>query len=169
MDNEATLEVELSNGLIATIDAADAAPVAPFRWYCSVSGSGKTFYAAARIRADGKQTTLYMHRLITGCQRGDGKDVDHKDGNGLNNRKNNLRVCTRQQNQCNRDSTNPTGFRGVALMKGGRVKPWVAGLKYRGRRLVFGYYATAEEAARAYDDAAKRLNGEFARLNFPDG
>jgi hypothetical protein len=103
-----------------------------------------------------------MHRQIMGSPR---CCVDHKDGNGLNNQRSNLRCCTTSQN--NRNSkiyrTNTSGFRGVVWSK--KMNRWVAQIRVGGKSFYLGSYCTKNEAARVYDAKAKEVAGEFARLN----
>ena len=136
-----------------------------------------------------KKRTLLMHRYILdlGCDNTYTEPViDHIDGDGLNNTKSNLRLCNRSQNSCNKKlkSNSGSGFKGVYEVKkkykkflkkdGTHVaynkKPnlWLAYITPKGqKRIKIGYYKTAEEAAKAYDEKAKELFGEFAKLNFP--
>ncbi|MHC4574071.1 MAG: HNH endonuclease [Planctomycetota bacterium] len=106
-----------------------------------------------------------MHREICCAPRG--VVVDHIDGNGLNNRKSNLRLCTVRQNLWNR---RPAG--GTSLYKGvcwrAEKKKWAARITCRDRRHHLGYFDTEMEAADAYDKKAAALFGEFAYLNFPN-
>jgi hypothetical protein len=108
-----------------------------------------------------------MHRLILGAQNGD--LVDHKDRNGLNNRRNNLRLCTSSQNSMNviRKYKGKTSvFRGVHFHKA--ANKWIAKV-YAGRVAHhLGSFVNEVDAAIAYDHAAKRLHGEFALVNFPE-
>ena len=104
-----------------------------------------------------------MHRLIIDCPVN--MQTDHINGNGLDNRKSNLRVCYNYQNARNqklRPNSN-SGFKGVSLIKD-RNK-WVAQIKVNGKVKYLGAYTLKEEAARAYNKAAKELFGEFAWLN----
>lgn len=91
--------------------------------------------------------------------------VDHKNRDPLDNRRENLRICTPQQNCFNRNmsSRNVTGYKGVQA-----VPPFKVTISVNGKRKSIGSYNTAEEAARAYDKVAKKYYGEFASLNFPD-
>lgn len=99
-----------------------------------------------------------MHNLIMG-QLG----VDHRDHNGLNNKRSNLRVATNGQNQANRRTS--AQYRGIFKDRSGK---WVARIRQPvGKREYLGYFSDPEEAARAYDRAAVRIHGEFALLNFP--
>ena len=103
----------------------------------------------------------FLHRFVMGCAKGDGKIVDHKDGNPLNNCKSNLRFCTRAQNCYNRGpAKNARGpYKGVIPFDSGKFGAYF-------RNMFIGSYATAEEAARAYDTHIVKIHGEFAHLNF---
>lgn len=123
------------------------------------------FYAATNIKTNGRWVTRYMHRLIMLAPKG--LQVDHIDGNGLNNTRANLRLCERSLNNVNRrlGYTPKSGFRGVYQDTGGPLfyaRIWSGGSAKR-----LGYFRNAEEAARAYDAAAVQEFGEFAVLNFP--
>lgn len=150
------VEIELSQGLVAIIDDTDAHVVQPYRWFAKKNK--RTFYAARSIRrTDGTVTTQYMHTLLTGWPR-----VDHRDGDGLNNRRENLRRATDVQNARNgRQRKHSSRFKGVTWNKAGRR--WRAQIG----RTYLGQFEDEEVAARVYDGAARRSFGEFAALNFP--
>lgn len=121
-----------------------------------------TFYAISNAKyingKRGKQTI--MHRLIMGAD--DYKLIDHKDGNGLNNQKSNLRFATLSENARNYSTpkNNSTGYKGVNF-----ISKYRAYIVIDKRQKFLGYFKTAEEAALAYNEAAKRYFGEFAKLN----
>lgn len=111
-----------------------------------------------------------IHRLILGLKKGDGLYADHINGNKLDNRRDNLRICTNQQNCCNRikGKQNLSGYKGVYFMKAkchqGRKKKWVAAVMVNYKRYC-NYYLTKKEAIKGYNDLALKFFGEFARLN----
>lgn len=153
--------VALTQGKFALVDEADFERVNAVPWK----------YNRATGRAvRGKQTTVQMSRFIVGAA--EDVDVDHINGDRLDNRRTNLRVATHQQNLCNRPvhAQNASGFKGVGPWTHSgkyRAPVWRARIKVNGKRISIGTYPTAEAAARAYDDAARLHHGEFARLNFP--
>ena len=122
-------------------------------------------YARARTRIGGRQSKkVLMHRLIMNAQATE--DVDHRDGNGLNNRRKNLRPATVSQNLGNMRrlrSDCSSGFKGVTYIR--KLGKWQARIQFQGKRTVLGCFATKELAAQAYDEAAKRIFGEFAAPN----
>ena len=142
----------------------------PGKWYTHKPPTSNTHYANCGSR------TKAMHRIIMDTPKG--MDTDHKNGNGLDNRKENLRICTRAQNSRNKKlrCDSASGYKGVYKYKGPKnlKKPYIA---YVGdpatsfpntRQLKLGYYATGEEAAAVRDKKALEVHGEFAYLNFPE-
>ena len=111
--------------------------------------------------------TIYLHRLIMAA--GKGEVVDHIDGDGLNNQKANLRLCTQVKNGQNRkkNKNNTSGFKGVSNIAGHRylAKPWRANLRFNGVTKNLGNYATPEEAAQAYNNAVIANLDAYAYLN----
>jgi hypothetical protein len=160
------IRLPLSKGKVAILEDVDGR-FAAFDWYATRRRN--TFYAmrdtSAAEQAAGASRKIYLHRAVMGAL--PGVQVDHRDGDGLNCRRGNLRLATRQENGVNsrRRSDNGSGFKGVHWHRGaGR---WRAQIRAGSRRWHLGYFATAEDAARAYDAAALELHGEFAKPNFP--
>lgn len=124
------------------------------------------FYAVRYTLHFGRQLRIYMHRWILGVRLS--KHVDHIDGDGLNNERENLRACTRSQNLMNRGkaSHNTSGFKGVWLARDkqakGHKKIWNATITAFGRRIHLGSHESPELAHAAYVKAAKELHGDFA-------
>ena len=142
------------------IDEEDLVLIKPYKWFKQRNKNGGR-YALAHVYRNGKRTSLYMHKLIMDSPKG--MEIDHVNGDGWDNRKCNLRVCTRQQNTFNQHRVSPTtGYRGVYLK---RNKNYYAGLEFNGKGVHLGIYKTAKEAAKAYNEGAKKYYGEFAYLN----
>jgi len=155
-------EIPLTRGMIALVDDGDyAGVVAAGKWCAVASTRGGTYYAVHSIvRASGGRVLQRMHNFLTGWSL-----TDHVNGDGLDNRRGNLRQATHAQNMGNQRlrSNNTSGYKGVSRSN----QKWQAHVFPAGRSVYLGRFATPEEAARAYDDAAAEHFGEFARLNFP--
>lgn len=147
--------VELSGGLWAIIDAADVPLIEGVAWSAS-STTRKHRYAVRSIVQNGVRTNLQMHRIIMGAPAD--MSVDHINGDGLDNRRANLRLCTHAENMLNRRTSNKLGAKGVH--KHGRQ--FYATVERAGVKVRRGPFATIEEAANAYTEAARELHGEFA-------
>lgn len=152
--------IPLTKGMCAQVDDDDYEWLSKHKWY-SAPRSGGVYVARATIAGRG----VRMHRAITKAP--SGMDVDHSDGNPLNNQKHNLRVCTRAENNRNNITLrNRKGFIGVVFVK--KRKKFRANIGYNNKVIGLGYFSTREEAMRAYDAAAKIYHGEFATLNYPE-
>jgi len=154
--------IKLTRGHSTMVDDEDFELVSKSKWYC---GNG---YAVR----EHKGKMLLLHRFLMGLAPGDGIHVDHINGNPLDNRRVNLRVCSNAENIRNRrkNANSTSGYKGVCLDKRSNGKtPWRARVKNDGKIHHIGYFATAEAAALAYDTAARELHGEFALLNFEGG
>lgn len=152
----------LTNGGHVLVDMADYEAVSARTWRGKSDAWGNT-YAISR-EPGGKD--LRMHRLLAGAEKG--QIVDHKDGNTLNNCRSNLRICTNAENVRN---SKPYRSEAGRRLKGITQRPsgkWRAQIMFERKKIVLGQFPDPESAARAYDAAATRLFGEFARLNFPE-
>jgi hypothetical protein len=148
--------IPVGNGLFALVDASDYEMVSRYKWHAIRKGP-KTYACCHKGRK-----LVSMHRMIMRPRKG--YVVDHIDGNGLNNRRCNLRECTIQQNRANaRSRGGSSRFVGVYRRK----DKWVAGLQYRGKYYYLGLFEDEVEAAKARDRKAYELLGEYAYLNFP--
>lgn len=156
-------EIKLTQGKSVLVDDDDYEWLMQWKWYASKNGNNH-FYAIRKTpRKDGRKTVL-MHREI--MRPPIGKEVDHIDNNGLNNQKCNLRICTPQQNKLYRSPSSKSGYLGVSTSTSGRYI--TARISKSGTVYNLGTFKTNEEAALAYDQKARELHGEFARLNFPE-
>jgi hypothetical protein len=152
--------IPLTKGYEALIDAEDVPLVEGWNWFSVVRNY--TVYAARATKRQGKPVTIMLHRAILGAS-GRAR-VDHLSGNGLDNRRVNLRPATASENGWNRgrNSNNSSGFKGVWWAK--HVGKWQALITAGGRREYLGLFDSPEAAHAAYSEAAKRLHGEFAKL-----
>lgn len=147
------MEIPLTQGLFATIDAIDAPLVTPYKW-CAKWCYSK-WYAYTNIKRRG----TYMHKLLTGWVL-----TDHQDGNGLNNRRSNLRESTKAQNMFNsqkRRGATTSRFKGVDLHACGK---WRARISKDGHDYNLGLFASEKAAVEARRSKEVELFGEFARL-----
>lgn len=151
--------VPLTRGYEAIIDAEDVPLVQWFNW--SALPNKRSVYAFRSEWVGGRKTTIRMHRVIAGPA--DGKEVDHIDGNGLNNRKSNLRQATASENRRNQrlSKANSSGLKGVSWNK--RESVWEAYIRVDGKKKSLGSFSNVDEAHAAYCRAAERFHGEFAR------
>lgn len=141
------------------IDEEDVALVSPFTWYLQRSG-GNTYALTWTSRRTG-HVCIRMHRLILPGV----AIVDHKDGNGLNNRRSNLRPARQEDNLRNtKPFIRSDHYKGI-YRKHGR---WAAGIQFHKKSKYLGTFDTPEEAAKRYDAEAVKLFGEFAWVNFPE-
>lgn len=159
--------VPLTRGYEAIIDAADAHLASGFNWGSLVKRRGdgdvRTVYALRRGSPDkrGARPAVYLHRVIMDAPAG--SDVDHIDGNGLNNRRSNLRVASRSENLRNHGMrpNNTSGFKGVSWHN--TSEKWQVHIRVDGKQKMLGLFADIQDAAAAYAKASKELHGEFGR------
>jgi len=155
--------IKLTQGQYAIVDPEDFKWLNLFKWFAN--RSHKAFYARRVIYINGKIKVIQMHRLVMHY---DGElFVDHENRNSLDNRKINLRIATAAENRAN-SSRNIEGkssrYRGVCLKKD--LNKWQASIGYRGKRIHLGYFENEIDAAKAYDEAARKYYGEYAVVNF---
>jgi hypothetical protein len=152
-------EIELGTGISATIDDEDFEILSKYSW--SLSNKGYAYRTDA-----GKGRHIFMHRDLIPCKDYPEEEIDHINRNKLDNRKSNLRICTKSQNLMNKpaQSNNTSGYKGVSKKKD-RNK-WQSQISVDGRLNYIGSFNTAEEAAEAYDRVAKIVYGNFAVTNF---
>jgi hypothetical protein len=157
-------EILLTQGRIAIVDDDDFATLSCFKW-CAVKAKTGRYYAMRSKREDGKRINVFMHREI--LQATKGCEVDHKDGDPLNNQRNNLRLCTHQQNGMNRSKTsnNTSRYKGVTWSH--HSNKWQASIMHGKKSVYLGVFSIEEDAAKAYDKAARERFGEYCKTNFP--
>jgi len=151
-----TKEIQLTQGKIALVDDEDFEYLNQWKWHLSNG------YAVRNSGKWPKQKHIFMHRDIVNTP--NGMDTDHKDMNRLNKQRDNLRVCTRAENRHNqgipKNSNNK--YKGICWTGTG----WKAQIKVNGKKIHLSVHKNKEDAARAYDQAATKHFGEFAKTNF---
>lgn len=154
--------IPLNHGKFAHVDDEDFEYLSQFKWQARMGRH--TYYAVHTFKIDGRRVTIPMHRVILKLN-DPSIHTDHRDHDGLNNTKDNLRVATPEQNAMNkgRREENTTGYAGVRK----HARKWRAYLNHGGKQVHIGLFGSAVEAARARDAKAVELRGEFACLNFP--
>lgn len=154
--------IPLSQGKFALVDDSDYEWLNKWDWY-ALKGA-QTFYAVRRTTKDTGHKMIQMHRLILGLT--DPKIlVDHRDFNGLNNQRSNLRTATPSQNSSNRQPIKGSTSKYIGVHWFKNAKLWTAQIKKKGKLIKLGYFKIEENAAVAYNNAAIKLHGEFANLN----
>lgn len=145
--------ISLTKGKEAIVDEDDYDMLAAYKWHV-------TFYGYARHHS---REAIWMHRLILNAPAN--KQVDHINGNRLDNRKENLRLCSNRLNTANQGikSNNTSGYKGVTWDK--RKKKWMAQYTLDYKHYFIGYFDNLIEAAKAYDSKALEVWGEYARVN----
>ena len=154
-------EIPLTQGMVALVDDEDYEWINQYKWY--VNRAGVNIYAVRYDRGRGRGEAIKMHQQIMRA-----KETDHRDNNGLNNQRSNLRHCNRSQNCQNRRKAGncSSKYKGVSFRRKATMNPWVVSIRTVGRKFVYiGVFATEVEAALAYNNKAVELFGEFARIN----
>jgi hypothetical protein len=155
--------IPLTQGLATFVDDDDYEKVKSFKWH--LTENGRVRYARRQWRENGVCFKIYLHRLLLDAPKG--MEVDHIDGDGLNNRRCNLRLCTHaQQAQAfqGKRLEKTSKYRGVSWVT--RDKRWTVHLQHNQQQIYLGYFTNEVLAAHVHDVAAVELFGEFAQLNF---
>jgi len=158
--------IELSQGYFAKVDDKNYEMLMSYPKWFAVKHHGNIYAKCNITLKNGKRTTLKMHRVIMNAK--PGQIVDHCNGDGLDNQERNLRIVNSQKNCTNRKPHTGTSskYKGVSYHKG--HNKWQANICVNYQNIYLGIYETEEEAAIAYDIAAKKYFREYARLNFPE-
>jgi hypothetical protein len=164
---EATVkQIQLTQGQVALVDDDDFDRLSKFKWHAWWNKHTRSFYARRGVydSTTGQTRVIRMNREVLDAR--PDELVDHRNHDTLDNRKENLRPCNKSQNGANRrglQSNNTSGYQGVTrYARDGR---WRAQLKINNKMLHLGYFSSKHEAARAYNEAAIKYHGDFARLN----
>lgn len=155
--------IQLTQGKVALVDDEDFEELIKYKWYASKVKTTNKFYVRRNIKIEGgKQKTVRIHSVIINTPKG--LYIDHIDGDGLNNQKSNLRVCSNAENARNRGANlnNTSGYKGVTWHK--RMKKWVVQITVDYERKVYRSFSSKEEAYLAYCDACVTLHREFSNV-----
>ena len=159
-------KIPLTQGMFAMVDDEDFEWLNQWKWQLHVDRKGNLKYAVHMMKIKGKIKAIRMHRLIMKCKKG--FQVDHIDGNGLNNKAANLRICSNSENSRNRSKNrnNTSGFKGVhkEYITCNHVM-YRASITKNRKKIFLGLFINPIEAAKVYNKAALKYHGEFARLS----
>lgn len=150
--------IKLTQGKVALVDNADFKWLNQWKWYAWCANKNTNLFYAKRTKKG-----ILMHRVILNAKKNE--LTDHKDRNGLNNQRNNIRECSKGQNAANRTSkpNSSSKYLGVCFDK--RTGKWVAQMDSHCKHYFLGRYFIERDAAIAYNKKAKKLHGKFANLN----
>lgn len=157
-------KIKLTQGKYALVDAEDYEWLSQWKWFFDIRKGDKTGYAFRNTRVgEGPRRRIRMHNEILGA-----RNIDHANGNGIDNRKNNLRPASRSQQAFNKgvhEHKKSLGCKGVSVVKDKKGIPsyWIARITVEKKRIYLGVFKNHIAASRAYIKAAKKYHGEFAR------
>lgn len=151
--------IALSKGMVTKVSDEDFARLSELKWHVLEIKKAKLNYAVRSVAYKGKSTKRYMHKELVPCPKG--FVIDHIDGDGLNNTRENLRVCSHLENMRNRKPQKGMKHAGIFEVK----KGFSARIWHEGRTIDLGIFKTEEEAIEVRNNKAKELRGEFAKLN----
>lgn len=151
-------EIKLTQGQVALVDDEDFEYLNQFKWFAAKNGNYT--YARRNIRVNGKRTKIFMHQVIM-----NGKNIDHANRNGCDNRRFNLRFSNKSENSmnCKKQDNKSSIFKGVCLDK--KSLKWRSNIKINGKQKYLGNFNFEKDAALAYNKKAIEFFGEFANLN----
>ncbi len=155
--------IKLTQGRTTVVDDADYAELMKHKWYANQRHG--IWYAYTNIRTGNKRITISMHRFLLNPPKN--MQIDHKNHNGLDNRRCNIRICTHAQNiqnQRRKRGSKTSKYKGVFWNK--KESYWYVQIKQNGKKLNLGSFHNEIDAAKTYDKKAKELFGEFANTNF---
>lgn len=155
-------KIQISEIAFAIVDDADTEMLSQYSWYLHKTPTGK-LYARTTLTGKGFKKNVSMHRMLLEAKKGE--KVDHRNGDGLDNQRQNLRKCSLQENNRNqKPRPHSSKYKGVYWHK--KDRKWIAQIAVGNRKNVYlGSFEAEEDAARSYDEAAKKHFGEFARVN----
>jgi hypothetical protein len=157
------MEIPLTQGQVTVIDDEDYQLIRQYHWYAQRVLRSGCYYAMTYLTRPTPRA-VGMHRIILDAPAG--LCVDHINGNGLDNRRSNIRLCTQGENMRNRHRrSGKSRYKGVWWHK--RDHRWMAHIRHQGKRIHLGRFVDEIDAALAYDKASRELFGEFAAPNFP--
>ena len=163
--NEARMKkIQLTQGQFALVDDDDFEELSKYKWHAKWCDTTQSYYVGRNKRIDGKFHGVSMHRELLNALRG--QYVDHANHDTLDNRRFNLRFCTKAQNNSNRKSlqtNNTSGYQGVTWHW--PTQKWLSQIRANRQKRHLGLFETKEAAALAYNEAARELHGQFATLN----
>lgn len=154
-------QIPLTQGKYAIVDTEDYEFISQWKWHHSSGYAIRSEYLGC-FNGQGKSKTIYLHRVILGTP--EKFHTDHINGDKLDNRRSNLRMCTRTENMRNRKKQDGSSkYKGVTWYK--KLGKWSVRITHEEKRKFLGYFYSEESAALAYNKAAKEFYGEFARIN----
>ena len=164
------IKSRLYQNVCTSVDDSDYDSLLKYTWRCYTdAGTGKLYvyrlFRANKGKRKGRYKYVKMHRQIMNAPKK--KVVDHINGNTLDNRRSNLRVCTKAEDCRNVRKRKNTSSKYKGVTRDKNLSKWKVGIGYNGRRIFLGYYGDEEEAAKMYDEKAREIYGKFAALNFP--